>query len=276
VIAEQAPATANRVLAVASGKGGVGKTTVAVNLALALAQAGDRVILLDADVGCANAHLLLGLEPAWTLDDVLAERVALEEALTPGPDGLRLLAGGSEAWAYAGRSAEEWQPFLAAARALDAACDWLLWDVGAGVSPTVLAFAAAADAVVLVTQPEPPALHDAYALYKALWAQGSRTPRYLLLNRVHGNGNLLLDQFAATIARFLEPKPTPLGVVRDDPAVAAAVRRQVPFLRGATPAAQDLRACAARLKGSPPPKPAGLAGWWRRWVSGRDSRWPGT
>lgn len=268
MIASQ-PDSVARVLAVASGKGGVGKTTVAVNLALALAEAGDRVILLDADVGCANAHLLLGLEPAWTLDDVLAERVGPFEALTPGPDGMRLLAGGSEAWAFAGRNAEEWQPFLQAARALDDAADWLIWDVGAGVSPTVLAFAAAADAVVLVTQPEPPALHDAYALYKALWAQGSQTPRYLVLNRARGGASAaLLDQFAATIARFLEPKPTPLGVVRDDPAVTAAVRRQVPFfLKGGTPAAQDLRACAARLRGTPPPRPSGLSGWWHRWTA---------
>lgn len=264
--------TAARVLAVASGKGGVGKTTLAVNLAVALAEAGDRVIVLDADVGCANAHLLLGVDPPWTVEDVWAGRVDLDRALVDGPTGVRLLAGGTEAWALAGKTVEEWAPFMDLAHSLDFSADWIIWDVGAGVSPTVLSFAGAADAVLVVTQPEPAALHDAYVLYKALWACGFRTgPRYVVLNRVRQmtNGTEMLERFGRTIAQFLTPSPTLLGVVREDSGAREAARRQTPLVMGYGPAAQDVRSCAARLRGESPPAPAGLLGWWRRLATRR-------
>ncbi|MCY0886026.1 MAG: P-loop NTPase, partial [Firmicutes bacterium] len=173
-----------RVLAITSGKGGVGKTTLAVNLALDLVLKGERVILLDADLGLANVNILLGIEPRHTLWDVVEGSRGLADIVEPGPYGLKLVPGASGLAALARLDPPTLDALVSGFRELDRACDWLIADTGAGIAPGVLAFALAADAVLVVTQPEPTALTDAYGLIKALWAEGYTGAVQLVVNRV--------------------------------------------------------------------------------------------
>jgi Mrp family chromosome partitioning ATPase len=162
-----------RVLAVVSGKGGVGKTNIAVNLALSLAAAGRRVLLVDTDLGLANVDLILGRRPRGNLGHVLAGRLPLEAIIQEGPAGLRWIPGASHMPAVARMEARRREAILDGLAALETQHDFLLLDTPAGIGPGVLEVARQADELLLVTTPEPTAIMDAYALLKAVAADGA-------------------------------------------------------------------------------------------------------
>ena len=150
------PTALARTLAITSGKGGVGKTTVAVNLAAQLARLGQRVVLLDADLGTANADVLCNIVPSSTLAHVVAGRRTLQDTIVKAPGGFSLIPGASGLAQMAALNERERSRLLEQLQVLEAEADLVLIDTGAGVSPNVLGFLVAAHEVLVVTSPEPP------------------------------------------------------------------------------------------------------------------------
>ena len=222
-----------RALMVASGKGGVGKTHIAVNVGLALATAGRRVLLVDADLGLANVDLVLGERPRGDLGHVLAGRARLESIIQDGPAGIRWMAGASHmlpAW----RMDERWrETLLSHLAALEAEHDFLVIDAPAGIGRGVMHLVGQADELLLVTTPEPTAMMDAYALLKAA-ATAKAVPDQvrLIVNMVthRADADGVHRRISETARQFLGLRVGLLGYVYCDGHVGQAVRRQEPLL----------------------------------------------
>ena len=220
------------VLAIVSGKGGVGKSTLAVNLAAAAARAGGAPLLIDGDVGLANADLLLGLVPRHDLGDCDASAIALAEVLCPGPAGLELLVVGSRRSAVArlarGLVGDAAEPLsaLVASRALT------LLDLGAGIGANVIDLARHCDPVWLVATPEPTSLADAYATVKRLWERAPRLRIELVVNRVadRAAGERTHRALERLVQRFLGRALPLRAVLPEDPAMGESVARQRPVV----------------------------------------------
>lgn len=258
------PTRRARAFAVASGKGGAGKTNVAVNLGLALVRLGRRVILVDVDIGLANADVLLGVQPRFHLGNVLAGEVGVLEALVPCPGGLLLLAG-SSATAISDLNEGE-RAFLATSfRRLEAYADVLIIDTGAGISRNVIEFARAADEVLVVTTPEPTAITDGYALIKVIAREKGVGRVRLIVNQALDRleAGRVSERLRMVSRRFLGIEVDNLGYVLADPQVPAAVRRRRPFSIDVPkcPASVCVRGIAERLLGeslTAQPRPGGF------------------
>lgn len=240
-----------RLISVASGKGGVGKTNVAVNVAIALAARGRRVLLLDMDLGLANADVLLGVDSRLNWWHVIRGQREVGEAIVPAPGGIDLLAGGSGLGDLADLSEFDRQRVLRDVASLGERYDVILLDCGAGLSRSVLSFGLAAETVVVVTTPEPTAMTDAYALIKILSRQKGERTVGLVVNQAmsRGEGKRVHERLSGVAMRFLRLPVMDLGYVPQDDAVPAAVRRRQPVLLShpGSPAAACLSAVAARL-----------------------------
>lgn len=217
-----------RVVCVASGKGGVGKTSVTVNLALALARLGRRVLVLDADLGLANVDVLLGLHPVYTLADVLDGARTLTEVMLEAPLGVKIIPASSGIKRMAELSPAEHAGVIGAFSELDDHYDVLLVDSAAGISDSVITFARASQEVVVVVCNEPASLTDAYALIKLL-SRDYGVPRFhVLANRVGGprEGRELFDKLVKVSDRFLDVTLDYMGAVPEDPQLRKAVQMQ--------------------------------------------------
>lgn len=219
-----------RVLVVTSGKGGVGKTNLSVAIALALSP-GRRVVLLDADLGLANVDVLLGVQAPRNLADVIAGRCDMVDALASGPGGLSVLAGASGIPRMADLGEAERQTLFHHLDGLQHWADVLVIDTGAGISRNVIAFAACADDVIVVTTPEPTAMIDAYATIKMIHREESHGRVRLVVNQAASakEGERVARGVAQTCRRFLAIQVDLLGIVPSDPHVPEAVRRQKSF-----------------------------------------------
>src|SRR6185369_6115684 len=176
-----------RVIAVTSGKGGVGKTNITVNLALALSRKGLKVLLMDADMGLANVDVLFGIIPKHTLVSVLNGQKTLKEIIVEGPEGVRIVASGSGGvQELADLNESQRNKFLQALMELQHESDVILVDTGAGLHRNVLAFAIAAEEVLIVTTPEPTALMDAYGMMKVLHREKKDPVIRVLVNMASG------------------------------------------------------------------------------------------
>lgn len=220
------------VIAVTSGKGGVGKSNIAVNLAIKLASAGKRVVLLDADLGLANADVLCNIDLPSNLSHVIARKRELTEVMVDGPGGFQLIGGASGLARMADLSDFDRQRLVAALAELEARTDVILIDTGAGISPNVLSFTRCADQVLVVTTPEPTAITDAYAVIKVISRDAPERPLSLLVNQVHQplEGRQVYERIAKVAKQFLSVHVLDAGFVPSDPEVPAAVRRRTPFL----------------------------------------------
>lgn len=252
------PSRRAQVIAVASGKGGVGKTNVSVNLAVALAKAGERVMLVDCDMGLANAAILMGLDSRWTIGDLLAGRCAMADLIQPGPAGIAFVPGHSGTGSGSTLSSAERARLLAALEPYAREYDHIVIDTGSGIDAAGLALVAAADAPLIVLTPEPTSFLDAYALVKAL-AVSHGTQRFrILANMVRHDlaARELFDHFKAVVTRFLEVELVYAGAVPDDPYVRQAVLRKTCCML-AFPGAPSAKAFGliARRLAPPAPRP---------------------
>ena len=247
-----------RIVAVTSGKGGVGKTFVAANLAAALVERGESVLVLDADLGLANLDVVLNLFPKRTLHDVFSGRVSLDDAVLSAPGGFAVLLAGSGLVEYSRLTPELRDQLTQAVQTITPRYDYVLLDTGAGISDVVLYTVSLAHKVLVVATPEPTSLADAYATIKVLATQQRRERIGLLVNRARnaGEGRAVRGQLQLVIDRYVqvandgEPLQLELlGEVPEDPAVREAVQTRRLFLDAfpGAPAAQAVRAAASRL-----------------------------
>ncbi|MFZ5861424.1 MAG: MinD/ParA family protein [Nitrospirota bacterium] len=216
------------VVAVTSGKGGVGKTNVVANLAVALADLGRRVLVLDADLGLGNVDVLLGLSSRDTVEDVFDGRKTLAEVVTDGPRGVRILPAGSGWTGPRDPSSAQIHALLDQIERTDDGPDVVLIDTGAGISSNVLAFNAAARAIVVVATPDPASLTDAYALMKVLRARHGEHRFSLVVNmaRSEHEAHETARTLREVAGRFLGVTVEYLGAIPDDAALRKAVGRQ--------------------------------------------------
>jgi flagellar biosynthesis protein FlhG len=246
-----------QVIAVTGGKGGVGKTSVAVNLATALTAAGRSVVLLDGDLGLANVDVFLGLSPRHTLADVLSGERTLDEILLPTPQGFSVLPAASGIAQLANLDAARHLGLVQAFSALAARLDVMIVDTAAGISHGVTQFSQAAQQVLVVMCDEPASLTDAYALVKVLSRNhGVRRFRVLAnMMREPGCGQDLFDRFERVTGRFLDVVLDFAGEIPDDECVRRAIRGQRPVLTAypTSAAAQAFRKLAAVAGGWPVP-----------------------
>jgi len=248
-----------RTIAVTSGKGGVGKTFVAANLAAALARGGRRVLVIDADLGLANLDVVLNLFPQVTLHEVFTGKSSLLDAILPAPGGFSVLLAGSGLVEYSRMTPELRDRLRQVIDEVEPLFDHVLLDTGAGISEVVLHTVSLAGQVLVVVTPEPTSLTDAYATIKVLAAAQGRRQISLVVNQTRrpGEGRMVRQQLQQVVDRYVSPGlDTPvrlelLGELPADPAVRDAVqRRELLFetLPG-TPAAMALAAIADRLAG---------------------------
>lgn len=249
-------------LAVTSGKGGVGKTNIAVNLSICLAARGLRVTLVDADMGLANADVLMNLRARYTLSHVLSGVRSLAEVCIEAPGGVRLVPGASGLEQVANISEFERQTLIAGLQRLEQSADMVVLDCGAGISRNVTGFACAADEVLVVTTPEPTALADAYAMIKTLRRESYPGRICLFVNMVESRAQAraAYRRVAGVAKSFLNYVVADRGYMLHDTSVEQAVRRRCPFVIGApgsnasacltAVAANVARACPTVQRGS--------------------------
>lgn len=217
-----------RVISVTGGKGGVGKSTVVVNLATALAARGNRVLVVDADMGLGNINVLLGLKPLLTLNDVFQGKTSLAEIIVDGPGGIRLVPAGSGAARYSDLGQEERMRFLEELESLDEDVDILLVDTQSGISNNVAYFNAAAQEIMVVVSPELTSLTDGYSLIKFLATEHGEKNFGVLVNmcRDSREGVRVFEKLAWVASRFINVSLNYAGCVVRDERVLDAVRRQ--------------------------------------------------
>jgi flagellar biosynthesis protein FlhG len=240
------------VIAITSGKGGVGKSNVAVNLAIKLSAAGKSVLLLDADLGLANADVLCNIDLPFNLSHVISRKKDLHEVIVKAPGGFRLVGGGSGLARKADLTDHERQRLVDSLGELESTADIILIDTGAGISPNVLSFTRAADSVLVVTTPEPTAITDAYAVIKVM-TQDAVTGRIsLLVNQAHSaaEAQAVHERISRVAKQFLHVSVLDAGFVPTDESVSQAVRRRSPFVLSApkSSASTAIAQLAARLE----------------------------
>ena len=217
-----------RVIAVASGKGGVGKTNVSVNLAMAMAGNGKEVMLLDADFGLANVDVLLGLNPAYNLSHLINGDCALEDIVVNGPGGLKIIPAASGIKKMAALSPEEHAGLIHAFSDLSHGLDVLIVDTAAGISDSVTSFARACQEVIVVVCDEPASITDAYALIKVLSRDCGQDRFRVLANMVRNQdeGRDLFMKLSRATDRFLDVSMDYVGAIPQDEYLRRAVQKQ--------------------------------------------------
>lgn len=254
-------------IAITSGKGGVGKTNISLNLSIALSAMGKRVLLVDADLGLANVDILLGLTPRFTLESALRGECAIFDVTVQGPEGLTIIPaasgiGESHAW-RTGDMVTLQKDFSR----LERGFDLILIDTGAGISSKVTDFVVAADQVTIVAVPEPTSIADAYAILKVSRGLKAGLRANLLVNRARSSREAydIHTKFSQIVSRFLDASVGNMGFVLEDPSVEQGVRTQLPFVLGAprSPAARCIEEISRSLGGAAP-SPASARGLFQR------------
>ena len=223
-----------RVITVTSGKGGVGKSNTAINLAIQLRRIGQKVIILDADFGLANIEIMFGAVPKHNLCDLIYQGRSIKDIITWGPMEVGFISGGSGITGLSNLNRDELSYIIENLSELDEMADTIIVDTGAGIADAVLEFLVASGEILLVTTPEPTSITDSYSLLKAL----SRHPRYhtettqimVLANKVTGEAQAqaLYAKLETVVERYLKVPISYLGMIPQDPQLAKAVMQQTP------------------------------------------------
>lgn len=221
-----------KIITITSGKGGVGKSNTAVNLATCFTRMGKKVIILDADFGLANVEVMFGTVPGSNLSDVIFGGVSIRDVITKGPMGIGFISGGSGVVGLNNLNKEQITFLVHNLSMLNDLCDILIIDTGAGVSDQVMDFVLASPEVVLVSTPEPSSLTDSYALLKAMYKRTEFNRAacnvHLLANKVGGEteGRAVFDKMQSVVEKFLGGKLEYLGYIPSDANLEKAVRNQ--------------------------------------------------
>jgi flagellar biosynthesis protein FlhG len=262
-----------------SGKGGVGTSNLALNLAIALAEAGERVVLIDADLGLANIDLLCGLTPAHDLGDVLSGACRLSDAVVEGPGGVRILPGAHGMRTLLEALGDGPARLVDELSELEEQSDFVIIDAGSGLGPGIATLATAADEVVVVTTPEPTSVADAHAaIHRFRRTLGPPRLRALVNQAATASEAAdVLARLSASSRQFLGTVVTGLGYVRVDPHVRLAVRARRPFVVGypGSAASREVRRLARVLVAERRPRgqrPGFFAALGARWALGRVAR----
>jgi flagellar biosynthesis protein FlhG len=234
---EESPSDGNekktKIITVASGKGGVGKTNLSINLAIAYSRLGKKVIVLDADLGLANVNVILGVVPKFNLYHVIRKQKKMKDIILDTDYGIQIVAGASGFSRIANLSDEERRDFINEMKELGHA-DIIIIDTSAGVGQNVLDFVEAADETIIVTTPEPTAITDAYGIIKIISTEIEDFDMglKLIVNRVSSviEAKKVSQRVINITSQFLNIKVDYLGFVFDDPGVSLAVRKQQPFI----------------------------------------------
>lgn len=239
-----------KVITIASGKGGVGKTSISLNLSLALAAAGHRVCLFDADLGLANVNIMTGLFPEYGLEEVISGELSLGEIMIKDFQGIDIIPGSSGVEKIADLTAAESKRLIRSFLALSS-YDYFILDTSAGISSQVLSFCRASHEMILVATPEPTSLTDAYSLLKVL-SKNKGLPRIkVVINHVKtaSAAKKAYARLKETVHKFLDLKISPLGIVAQDHNVPISVVSQIPFfmLFPDTDASRCIRSIALKL-----------------------------
>lgn len=225
----------SRVITVTSGKGGVGKSNVAINLAIQFTRMGKKVIILDADFGLANIEVMFGVIPEYNLGDLIFKGKDIKEIINKGLEGVGFISGGSGIAKLVNLENEQIRRLVFKLSELETLADIIIIDTGAGISPSVLEFVAASPEVILVTTPEPTSVTDSYALLKALNIYGSfkkeETKIRVLANKVNNNNEAknLYNKLNMVVSRFLNINLEYLGMIPQDSNISKAVMNQKPI-----------------------------------------------
>lgn len=248
-----------RMVAVTSGKGGVGKTNIVTNLALALARQGTRVLVVDGDLGLANVDLLLGVAPQYDLQDVILGQRSIRDVVFEGPDGIQVLPASSGVEELANLDEFRTECLIRSLSELENDVDIILIDSPSGIGRNAISMVQAADQILVVTTPEPTSFSDAYAMIKVLSRHPLKCVPSLLVNQANSEDEALgVARRVRTVAkRFLNLEVEYWGCILDDESVAKSVQRQEPFLSTYpySPAASCIYSLARRILGQEP-KPA--------------------
>jgi flagellar biosynthesis protein FlhG len=242
-----------RLIAFSSGKGGVGKTFLSLNVAVALAGRGHSVVLFDGDMGLANVHVLLGVQPERDVSDVLAGRCTLSETLLNGPGGIRIVPGVSGRRDVAELSLLELTRVIQDLGSMRPAADYLVIDTGAGIGSQVTTLAQLSDSIVVVVRDEPASLADAYGLIKVMYQDfGSQRFQIIVNDVTHpGRGVHVFERLQQVATRFLGLPLELAGVIPHEPAAIAAIRRRDALLTAFpdSAASLEIRRIAGRIEG---------------------------
>ncbi len=255
-VEEKLPAPAgggNKIIAVTSGKGGVGKSNIAINLGIALTRFGHRVLVVDADMGLANIDLLLGIAPKHNLSHVISGAKTLEEIIITGPSGVRVAPASSHGRMADGVDFDKRNAVIKAIRNSAEKADTALIDTGGGLADGIVEFLLLADEILLVTTPEPTSMMDSYGALRILAREREETTVKLLVNMAQDQADAqhVSETMKLITRQFFNLKIEDLGWVGYDPNVTKAVRRQQPFtlLYPSTRASRDINRIAMKMAG---------------------------
>lgn len=219
-----------KIITITSGKGGVGKSNIVVNLAIQLQRMGNKVLVFDADIGMGNDDVLMGIYPRYNIFNVISNNMDILDVLCEGPEGIKLLSGGSGINKIEDLNEREREIFLEKLESLDD-FDYILMDTGAGINRSVLAFITCCDQLIVITTPEPTSLTDAYSLLKAVNHFKIKDKASVIVNKTYSKeeGTDTYYKFNSAVNRFLSIELDYLGQIYDDKKLVEAVRSQVPF-----------------------------------------------
>lgn len=241
-----------RIITITSGKGGVGKSNIVVNLGILLQKQGKKVMIFDADIGMSNDDVLMGFLPRFNIFDIIYNNKNIEEVLITGPYGIKLLPGGSGLSKMADLTQEEIEKIVSEIAKLTD-LDFIIMDTGGGINRSVLGFIASCEELVLITTPEPTSLTDAYCLLKAVNHFKLQTEAKVVINRVYdeNEGEQTFNKFNKAVSAFLKVEIHYLGAVFEDKKLVDAVKIQQPLVIAypTSNAAKGLEGIARNLMG---------------------------